>query len=349
MDIKPYLEDLERRIDPEVEEQLEAEWTSFAEGRFSGDIFSPRRRRTAPPAVEWPRVLVNDAMEDFDAMALQQLRACSEALEKGDGRLLCVRANYGTGILPSLFGAELFMMERSMDTLPTTRPLGSLDAIRKLLDAGPPDLRAGLGGRVFDMGSHFREIFRPYPRISKYVRLYHPDLQGPIDVCELLWGSGLFLALVDHPETVKALLDLVTDTYARFMKRWFEIAGGGSGPTAVHWAMMHRGAIMLRDDSAMNLSPEMFEEFIEPYDSRLLREFGGGAVHFCGRGDHYIHRLAEMRGVYAVNMSQPSYNDMERIYRHTVDRGIVLLALERKTAEEALAHGRPLHGRVHCW
>jgi uroporphyrinogen-III decarboxylase len=180
------------------------------------------------------------------------------------------------------------------------------------------------------------------------VRVYHPDTQGPMDICELLWGSSLFLALLDTPELVKALLDLITQTYIRFMQTWTAIAPLAADYN-VHWSLLHRGKIMLRDDSAMNLSPAMFAEFVEPYDQRLLDAFGGGAIHFCGKGSHYIHRIPAMRGVYAINMSQPDYNDMETIFRHTADRGIKILGLARDTAEEALRQGRNLHGNVHCW
>ena len=38
----------------------------------------------------------------------------------------------------------------------------------------------------------------------------------------------------------------------------------------------------------MNLSPDMFMEFIFPYNQRLFDIFGGGGDHFCGRGDHFI-------------------------------------------------------------
>ena len=106
---------------------------------------------------------------------------------------------------------------------------------------------------------------------------------------------------------------------------------------------------MLRDDSAMNLSSAMFHEFIRPYDQRLLIEFGGGAVHFCGKGDHFIAELTQMPGVYAINLSQPEYNDMESVFRCTVDQGICLLELNRQAAETALVQGRNLHGRVHAW
>ena len=39
---------------------------------------------------------------------------------------------------------------------------------------------------------------------------------------------------------------------------------------------------------------------------------------------------------------------MEKIYRHTVDVGLRLLALPVSEAERALRVGRDLHGLVHC-
>ena len=347
--IERYLEDLEGRIEPEVEDDLLEQWRQFMEGSFQGEVFLPRRLHSAPPRVTWPPVLVNEALESLEQMALHQLRVCSESLSNGSGDLLAVRANYGTGIIPTLFGAELFMMEREMDTLPTTRPLaGGSEAVRRLIDRGIPDIYHALGGKTFATGQYFLNLVKSYPKISHYVHLYHPDTQGPMDICELLWGSGLFLAVVNEPGLVKELLGLITETYIRFMKQWRQVAST-TGPYAVHWGLLHKGTIMLRDDSAMNFSPRMFEEFIEPYDQRLLDEFGGGAAHFCGRGDHYIQRLAALRGLYAIQMSQPEYNDMEKVFRHTVDRGVLLIGFPREAAEDAARRGRNLRGRVHGW
>jgi len=347
--LSKYLDDLESRIDPAVEDDLLEQWFRFIEARFRGEIFSPRRLYTSAPGLGWPKVLVNDALEDYDRMALQQLASCSDMLARGTGELLAVRANYGTAILPSLFGAELFVMEREMDTLPTSRPLaGGATAMQRLVEQDIPPVEAGLGARVLEMGRYFTTLFKDYPKISRYVTVYHPDIQGPMDVCELLWGSGLFLDVVDHPDLVKALLDLITHTYIKFMQTWLCIQPP-AGLYGIHWAMMHKGRIMLRDDSAMNFSPSMFEEFIEPYDQRLLDEFEGGAVHFCGKGSHYIHRLGGLRGLFAVHLSQPEYNDMELICQHTVDRGIPLIGLSRQAAGAALQRGRDLHGRVHVY
>jgi hypothetical protein len=345
--LRPYLDDLEARIDPREEERLLQEWIAFSAGRFSGPIFSPRRSAPCPPRIEWPRIRVNAALADFDALALQQLGGCSALLAEGSGLLLNARCNYGSSILPSLFGVEPFIMDEALDTLPTSRPLNDIAAIRRLVERGIPDLHAGWGARVLEMGRRYAEIASEYPNIGRWVFIYHPDLQGPLDTCEVLWGASMFYALYDQPGLVHALLELVTETYISFMRAWQQIIPQPAQGSA-HWGFHHRGTLMLRDDSAMNLSARMFADFVQPYDQRLLDGFGGGAIHFCGRGDHYIARMSEMHGLHAINLSQPELNDMETIFTHTIDRGINLLGLPRAAAEAALACGRNLRGRVHC-
>jgi hypothetical protein len=346
--IEEYLEDLERRIDPDAEETLRSAWKSFCDGTGDAILFSPRREQQRLPEIEWPNVSINAALEDFELMAIHQLKLCSDALADGTGQLLNVRCNFGTGILSSVFGAELFIMDEALNSLPTTRPLGSLEKLEQMLDSGIPHLRTGYGAKVFDMAGKYLEWMEPYPRIRKYVELYHPDLQSSMDVCELLYGSELFTDLLERPHFIKRLLELITQTYIDFMNAWNAIVQPRSG-YATHWSMMHRGAIMLRDDSAMNLSPEMVAKFIRPYDQRLLTTFGGGAIHFCGKGDHYLQVLTDMQGLYAIHMSQPEHNDLEAIFQCTIDKNIRIIGLKREAAEQVLRTGRDLKRGVHCW
>ena len=348
-----YLDDLESRIDADGEAAVLEQWKRFLNDEIKTGVFSPVRPYRAPAKTEWPRITVNTAINDFDQMLLAQLVGCSGSVEHGGaGRILDVRANYGTGILSSVFGAKIFWMDDALDTLPTSEPIpGGADAIKRLLDAGIPDLDAGFGGRTLEMGRRFVAAFAPYPNISKWVRIYHPDIQGPMDVAELVWGSSIFYELVDQPELAHDFLELVTQTYIKYLRAWNAIVAPAADGVASHWGLLHKGAIMLRDDSAMNLSGEMFEEFVRPYDQRLLDEFGGGAIHFCGHGDHFVPSLTQMRGLYSINMSQPHLNDMERIYQHTVDKGVTIIGFDSRHADKALAAGRDLRGRVqvHVW
>lgn len=338
-----YLTDLETRIDPAVEDAVEAEWTVFLEDRCESDVFRPSPRPASPPKVEWPEININDTAEDMDLMVLDQFALVSQILAEGSSARLGVRCNYGTGLLPSLFGCEVFVMPREMNTLSTAKPLGSRDKLKALSAAGSPPLESGLGENVFRCRRRFQEVFDRYPKIARYVELYHPDMQGPIDILEMVWGCDMFLGFHDCPDLLRDMLELVTETYIRFMRAWCELVPPVSCP--VHWTIALKGSVMLRNDSLMNLSPETYVQFVRPMDQKIFDECGGGAIHFCGRGDHYIEAMSEMSGLSAIQLSQPHLNDMETIYRNTVDKGIKLLAFEGDYADKA---GRPLRGQVHC-
>ncbi|GAG30771.1 unnamed protein product, partial [marine sediment metagenome] len=127
-------------------------------------------------------------------------------------------------------------------------------------------------------------------------------------------------------------------------RAWYDLVGRNGGH-ATHWGLMHKGTVMIRNDSLMNLSPQAYVEFVRPLDQRLFDAFGGGAIHFCGRGDHYIEPMSEMTGLGAINMSQPECNDMEVIYRNTVDKSIKVIGLDATAARSA---ARPLRGQVAC-
>ena len=47
-----YLDDLEARIDPDVEDRLWQEWDDFSRSNRVEGLFSPTRASKAPPAVE---------------------------------------------------------------------------------------------------------------------------------------------------------------------------------------------------------------------------------------------------------------------------------------------------------
>lgn len=346
MDLRPYLEDLERRIDPEAEEALEGEWLHFSNGDLKKGCFFPSRN-PVPPSIEWPCIAINDAIEDIDLMVLSQLRMCSDALAEGTGELLNVRSNYGTGILPTAFGAEVFMMDRAHDTLPGTLPLpGGKDDIMRIVREGKMDFTRGFAGRVFSAAHCYAEWAAPYERISRFVHYCNPDLQGPLALCEAMWGSDIYYEFYDDPDAVCEALDFMTEAYIDFTRKWKALYPDFDTGHAIEWGLLHKGGTIIRNDAAMNLSGAFYEAYVLPRDNRILAEFGGG-VHFCGRGDHYIQHVGGIPGLSVVNLSQPECNDMETVYRHTVDRGILIIGLPSGEVRRAMSADRVLHGRVH--
>ena len=343
---RALLDDIEKRISPEVEDDYIKQWETFWAGEHQDIIFSPRRKEVSEPSIEVRSININDALVDYDLMLASELARVSKALQTGKGAL-AIRANYGTGILPSLFGAEIFIMDREKNTLPTAIPFGSEEAIRKIIDGGVPSFDNGFGKSVFEFGEMCKEIFAEYPKIAKYLYVYHPDTQGPLDVAELLWGSDIFYAFYDDPDMIHELMEVITETYKGFLDKWFKLYPNRDGLN-VHWDFFIKGKICIRNDSAMNLSPDLYEEFALKYDKHLLDYYGGGIVHFCGRGDHYIDRLTKIDSLCGINMSQPHLNDMDKIYASTVAKGKRILALARPACDEYEKRPDAISSMIYC-
>jgi len=324
MNFDIYLNDLEQRLDEQEEEAVFLSWKKYADKAVKEGPFEPYLRKQSKPGVNWPKININDAIKDEDLMILHQFAGVSDTLNNGGGLINWIRSSYGVGIISSMFGAEIFIMPYEMNTSPNVRHLTE-DAIKRLIDSDLPDFTNGFGKHVLSVGEKYMEIKQKYPKINKYIRIDHPDCQGPFDICELLYGSDLFLDLIDKPDLIHILLRKITDFYKSFLQKWFTIV-----PLVddyhTFFGVMHKGNICIRNDSAMNISPGFYEEFVYPYDYEVLKHFNGGAVHFCGRGDHYIKKMSEIDYLYHVDMSQPQYNDMNIIFENTIDKGLTLRA-----------------------
>ncbi len=340
---RALLDDIERRIDPETEEDFIGQWRDFWFTDLDTPRFLPIRKKISPPGIQPKKILINDAISDFELMLDSQLAGVSHALA-GQTSALNIRANYGTGILSSLFGAEIFMMPYNTDTLPTTRSIHDSDKIRALVDVGVPSLRGGFGANVFTFAERCREIFESYPKIRRYVDIYHPDTQGPLDIAELLWGDEMFYEMYDDPDFVHSFLRVITDTYKTFLDAWYRLVPL-RGELSCDGGVMYRGTILLRLDSGMNISDDFYREFSLPYDREVFDHFGGGALHFCGRGDHYIRSVCEIENLYGFNLSQPHLNDMDIIFDAAASTGKRILRLP----DAALYAARPdiKRGMIH--
>ena len=345
---RALLDDIERRISPEAEDCFIKQWEAFWAGDYNGIIFAPERKTLSEPSVEVKKININDALTDYDLMLASELGRVSNALESGKGAL-AIRANYGTGIIPSLFGAKIFTMPRKQNTLPTAIPFGDEESIQRLADGGVPSLYNGFGKNVFEFGEICREVFSQYPKIAKYVNVYHPDTQGTLDIAELLWGSDIFYAFYDEPDLIHGLMDVITETYKGFLDKWFELYPSKEGEGLnVHWDFFIKGKICIRNDSAMNLSPELYEEFAFKHDKHLFDYYGGGVLHFCGRGEHYLDIATSIDTLYGINLSQPHLNNMDKIYAATVAKGKKILALAPAAGEEYAKRPDALRSMIYC-
>lgn len=236
--------------------------------------------------------------QDMDAMMYNELIKCLPVIEIRDDSIPMIRANYGTGTLPSLFGAKFKIVG---DNMPWVSPL-SQDEIDGFIRNGMPKLSGGLSGRVSATHEHYHKRLSEFPNCRKYIRVYHADLQGPFDVAHLLWGSNIYLDMYDDPDRVKAFLAVVTDTYIAYMKQILNETNAETGDGFhYHWSSIYKGRITLREDSSVNLSRDFYEEFIKPCNEKIADAFAPITMHFCGRADQWVHSLISTRNIQGLN------------------------------------------------
>jgi len=282
---------------------------------------------------EFPRYPSREEFKDPVKMMVNQLAHPLDELVPGvaasvllkDDFPLQIQANHGVGIIASVFGAQSKIIGEST---PWVEPLGGVQNVARLLDRGVPSLDTGLLPRVLETMSFYREKLEQYPRCSRAIHIIQPDLQGCVDILHLLWGSGFFLSFYDHSDLVHSLLELIAETYIAVLKKIqpYTTEDAGDDCIYLHWALC-RGKLLLKNDSPIVVSPQMYAEFSRTYDEKILQEFGGGGVHFCGSADHWRQELAHTTGLRCVDFGQPDYNDMDAWYDTLKQRDISIMRL----------------------
>ncbi|MBN2472906.1 MAG: hypothetical protein JXN59_19445, partial [Anaerolineae bacterium] len=191
-----------------------------------------------------------------------------------------------------------------------------------------PEVTAGLGQRVMDQYAFFAEALADYPICQAAFQITLPDLQGAFSTVELLWGSRIYIDLYDHADLVRALLGRVTEQMLAVYRAWKPLVKEdiGQGYSYQH-AVGVRGELLIRDDSMILLSPEMYRDIVLPYDAQLVAAVGGAGIHFCGRGQHQIDNLLTIPGCETIDFGQPEMNDLTSIYARAAPRRVALSRL----------------------
>jgi hypothetical protein len=306
------LERLETAIDPEHLARVRQRWEDCRRYRPI-DHLPICVLCTAP---DWPQYSKSDIQADRENMLVSELGAVYAACLVKDDTLPTIRANYGTGILPSLFGCEIKHFDH--ETLPAALPLHDTDRIRDLVAAGVPNLRGGLGGQVLDTVEFYLEALAPYPKLREWVSIDLADTQGPLDAAEIIWGSEIFLAMYEEPELVHAFLALVTDTLAAFTRAHQAIDGiSFTDPSSP------LGRVCVREDAGVMVSGALYDRFCKPYTAQIIGEFGG-SIHWCGDGNAWWRSLITLPKLNAVNPYQGQFYDPVELHHACRDAGVMV-------------------------
>jgi len=108
--------------------------------------------------------------------------------------------------------------------------------------------------------------------------------EGPITTAVILRGQDFFVDIILHPEEMKKLLELVTETSLLLREVIEKVTGKKTEATGI------------ADDFSGLLSPEQYEEFAYPYQKKIYEAYGqkGRRLHSeLLRREHlkFLHKL----------------------------------------------------------
>ncbi|MBN2272003.1 MAG: hypothetical protein JXN61_15420 [Sedimentisphaerales bacterium] len=274
------------------------------------------------------KMLYNELVYAFDSSI-----ACRNLV---DDDLPCtIRANFGTVVVASLFGGKIEQIENNP---PWVRPSGSADVFQRILDCDPCDFGLGLCPRVIETYEFYRSVLAERPGLGRCIKVVLPDLQGPFDTAEQLRGSGIYEDLYVNSENLGRAMHHIAQAQVGLAKRLqLYLNDGPEGYSHQHNSMIC-GNILIRNDCAINVSPEMYRHQITPHDSYVLESLGGGGIHCCGRCEHLADEFIALPAVECIDLGQSEMNDVGAIYGKARRGGVRLIRI-RVSAEE-LRRGR---------
>ncbi|MBI9019158.1 MAG: hypothetical protein JEZ07_18055 [Phycisphaerae bacterium] len=222
-----------------------------------------------------------------------------------------VRADFGTVLIASLFGAEIVQMDQNP---PWVVHAPSLDEFKGYLQRDPLDFTQGWLPKVVNTLKIYNQILSDYPVLKKAIQIVLPDLQGPLDTADLLRGSSLFMELITEPDLIDRAMMLCAQAQIGFARHLKNLINDGPTGYSHQHAMKVKGNILIRNDSAVMISPDMYRSQIVPHDEYVLSQMGSGSIHSCGKIDHIVQEFMELDSCKSIDIGQPELNDLDKIY-----------------------------------
>ncbi|MFO7637082.1 MAG: uroporphyrinogen decarboxylase family protein [Clostridia bacterium] len=204
-------------------------------------------------------------------MLKSQLDGLKNHMELEDDCVPGVRVDFGTAIIASAFGCELFIPPNNLPCA-KTHVLTDMKNVRALEKPGP---NAGWSGKL----RQFTEYFLQNLPVGYHIQL--PDIQSPFNNAHLIRGNDIFLDFHDHPDELGFLLDFITDymiEYTREQRSYIT----DDAEWFFDWKSLWKGGARISNCTTHLISPETYREFVLERDIRFLQAVGGGRIHYCG-------------------------------------------------------------------
>lgn len=244
---------------------------------------------------ENPDLIPDDYFTNLESMLRYQMGKIIQHMERFDDDYVpFLFPWYGTGVLASGFGSEV-VFEDKMDPAVKGTLLKAPEDISRL--SIPDPHKDGQMPKVLETIRYFRE--------HSDLPISFTDPQGPLTTALTLVGpTDFFVWLYEYPHQVHQLMEICTEAFICWMKAQKQEIGRERGRVCFpHGIVLPEefGTVWLSDDDCVAISPEHYREFVIPYNSKILKTFGGGTLHFCGSAEHQLENFLKIEGLTGVN------------------------------------------------
>ncbi|MCM8789029.1 MAG: hypothetical protein NC907_04495 [Candidatus Omnitrophica bacterium] len=254
-----------------------------------------------PEMEKFPSYDMKQQFYDPEKMLYTQLWGCLSTLRGKGDNIPCVRVNFGTGFLATIFGLN---QEVFPDKMPWTREhLDKNEILRlKIEDLEPVEKKGLMPDWI-----RYTEFYKSKLKEIPFVRMYLSDTQGVFDLAHLVAGDRIFTEFFDDEKFVDYLLDFTTSVYVSasvLMKNFIGeplCRGFHSG------IFMANAGVRSCEDTTTLLSPELFKK-VYPYFEKAISKFGA-FLHFCGRGSHLMEFFLQCPYIKIINFGNPERFD----------------------------------------
>jgi len=271
---------------------------------------------------DWPDFTYEEIYNDKEKMLLSELKPIYEGAVLKDDKIYTIRANYGIGGIPSLFGCKI---HQRGDSYPWVEHITSLDEIKKIIKNGVPEIKNDFVEKIVETEFFYKNILSKYKNLNKAVKITLPDVQGPFNIATEILGVSIFTMVYDYPDILKDLLEIITETYIKYARYHKEIIGEDLNNGYHFFYRLKVGGVRICEDNGLSLSPDMYKEFCQPYNIKVLNEFGGGYILLCGNPHHVIDIILNTPGVEAITYWSDKVEDLLKIYDKAASKKVPIL------------------------
>jgi uroporphyrinogen-III decarboxylase len=229
---------------------------------------------------------------------------------------------YGTGVLASGFGVNV----KFQDYMDPAVDLPPVSDVAQLKDLRPPDPeRNGLMPRVLNT----IRVMRQRSELPVGVT----DCQGPLTTAlQIIGYDKMIYWMHDHPEKIHDLMQMVTGALIAWVKVQKEAAGQSLEDDAYVLGIKipgGYGGVWLSDDDCVIFGPDLYREFVVPYNSQVLMAFGGGSIHYCGTATQHIENYLATEGLTCVqNLNLDKLDEAAKMRHALAEKGIVYMTAD---------------------